>query len=955
MVNEEADLEPLTEEPPPEVDPAVYARYKLGQVITFYSYKGGVGRSMAVANVAALLSRDAVKVLVVDFDLEAPGLERYFKGVKRSAASSSRTRANTPGVIDLVHEQSLRWQDCLLSYEPFDGSTVDLISAGRLDPDYIERVRDTNWRALFVDEKAPLGNRLEKLRREWRKAYRFILIDSRTGITDIGGICTIQLPDVLVGVFTTNEQSMEGVADVLESVKASQSGYLKNVDRAPMIVVPLPARDESYAERELAARWRRELLVPRLRKVYEELLPTTVSVERAVQRLKIPYVARWSFGESLPVVEEVQGGGIVDPSGIGFAYELLTRFIKGGFKWQDIETDSIPRLEAENSRRELLARIEQLSTDAREKERQLAEEFAVMQRDAAARLRKLQVAGSSFLALCVAAALGVYGLSKFEESKRQDAGMQEARLNQLNALLNPSNYLADAAEWLQLLASIDFEKKSPDTSELGRLHDAVQGRRYPLAVLEDVAPVMALDFSGQSDLVALAYEHKLSLHDMRGRERGKWRDIEQQDPLRYVVFRDDNAPKVSTLLVVRGDASWATVACGGDSVCATTCTSPDVRGSYAGVAVSPSGGTFVVLDTTGTLQSYDWAPGQCPVAAKRTRFEDVRHMLFLNDSAVLVQGKAIATWDLNGEPREVDPARSVSEPPRPNEGRRGERRRTAVARGDYAFYVSSGSAQGGMVSGFGINAWLKGDQSKAASAFEEAFCALTPKGCPNFEKPPRDVWIRNLEAAPGLLVFTAKKSDWAEKSDQGKPSKGTGPEEEDKVEKRENNNESLPDSQAIIFAAKAGGHGVFRLDVDNAGSIALDSRGNWLGAWSERRSNVDLYSLDVHGREIPGLRREGAFESARPVAYVAFSGNGEFAATLSLPAPNSPSGEVRIWQTKRQNLSTFTTWQDFRTAVSKLTSYCLPAKRIREANGGELADAVKREVECRNAANTPKP
>ena len=49
-----------------------------GTVLTFYSYKGGVGRSMALANVAALLSLLNFKVLCVDWDVEAPGLHLYF-------------------------------------------------------------------------------------------------------------------------------------------------------------------------------------------------------------------------------------------------------------------------------------------------------------------------------------------------------------------------------------------------------------------------------------------------------------------------------------------------------------------------------------------------------------------------------------------------------------------------------------------------------------------------------------------------------------------------------------------------------------------------------------------------------------------------------------------------------------------------------------------------------------
>jgi MinD-like ATPase involved in chromosome partitioning or flagellar assembly len=47
-------------------------------IYTFYSYKGGVGRTMALANVAELFYQTGLKVLMIDWDLEAPGLERYF-------------------------------------------------------------------------------------------------------------------------------------------------------------------------------------------------------------------------------------------------------------------------------------------------------------------------------------------------------------------------------------------------------------------------------------------------------------------------------------------------------------------------------------------------------------------------------------------------------------------------------------------------------------------------------------------------------------------------------------------------------------------------------------------------------------------------------------------------------------------------------------------------------------
>jgi MinD-like ATPase involved in chromosome partitioning or flagellar assembly len=45
--------------------------------VSFYSYKGGVGRSMALANLATLLARKGRRVLMIDFDLEAPGLDSF--------------------------------------------------------------------------------------------------------------------------------------------------------------------------------------------------------------------------------------------------------------------------------------------------------------------------------------------------------------------------------------------------------------------------------------------------------------------------------------------------------------------------------------------------------------------------------------------------------------------------------------------------------------------------------------------------------------------------------------------------------------------------------------------------------------------------------------------------------------------------------------------------------------
>ena len=94
-----------------------------GTVYTFYSYKGGVGRSMALANVAALLAEWGKRVLIIDWDLEAPGIERYFE---RPPSRLSCSRLLRPGLIDLIYahaaNQNLDWRSCLITAHHYNNT-----------------------------------------------------------------------------------------------------------------------------------------------------------------------------------------------------------------------------------------------------------------------------------------------------------------------------------------------------------------------------------------------------------------------------------------------------------------------------------------------------------------------------------------------------------------------------------------------------------------------------------------------------------------------------------------------------------------------------------------------------------------------------------------------------------------------------------------------------------------
>ena len=297
---------------------------KPGLVCTFYSYKGGVGRSMALANVAVLLARLGQKVLVIDWDLEAPGLEQYFGPHHRA------TRRTIPGLVDFIAsygaERPLEWRECLLRATIPKGETVHILHAGREDPEYSDRLRSVNWDQLF--EKG-FGRYIENIRNEWKREYDYVFIDSRTGITDIGGICSILLPDYLLSLFTTNEQSVLGVKDAMTRARAAQGNL--PLDRQRLIIIPIAARDESTTEYKRAAEWRKRFALE-LSGFYDDWIHKDETAESVLDYLKIPYIAYWSFGEQLPVLAEDE----TNPKTLAYSYALIARLIHSRLDWSEV-------------------------------------------------------------------------------------------------------------------------------------------------------------------------------------------------------------------------------------------------------------------------------------------------------------------------------------------------------------------------------------------------------------------------------------------------------------------------------------------------------------------------------------------------------------------------------------------------------------------------------------------
>jgi hypothetical protein len=281
-----------------------------GRIITFYSYKGGTGRSMALANVAWILASQGERVLTIDWDLEAPGLHRYFLPF-----ISDRELTNTQGLIDFfdrfvegarVHADAstTAWFESYAHLERFAFSlewdfpghgTVDLVCAGRQGPSYAASVTTFDWSDFYT--RLGGGVFLEAVKRNLRAEYDYILVDSRTGISDTSGICTIQMPDELVVCFTLNVQSIVGAAATAES--AFQQRMTR--DRTPGIRVwPVPMRVE-LAERDRLERARDDVRL-RFQKFLHRLQPD----ERRTYwgSVEVLYQPFFAYEETLAVLAE---------------------------------------------------------------------------------------------------------------------------------------------------------------------------------------------------------------------------------------------------------------------------------------------------------------------------------------------------------------------------------------------------------------------------------------------------------------------------------------------------------------------------------------------------------------------------------------------------------------------------------------------------------------------------
>jgi len=129
--------------------------------------------------------------------------------------------------------------------------------AGCQDASYDARFKKMDWQDFYANQGGFLF--FEDLKIQWKESIQpdYVLIDSRTGHTDIGGICTRQMPDCVVAMFYPNEQNLRGLKPIVEDIRREKEGPTRKAITLHFVMANVPDLDDEdniFAEASKAAK-----------------------------------------------------------------------------------------------------------------------------------------------------------------------------------------------------------------------------------------------------------------------------------------------------------------------------------------------------------------------------------------------------------------------------------------------------------------------------------------------------------------------------------------------------------------------------------------------------------------------------------------------------------------------------------------------------------------------------
>lgn len=197
------------------------------KVVSFYAFKGGVGPTTALTAFALHLVELGRSVVVVDLDLEAPGVGALLQSQDRDL-----------GVVDFLIEEHI--QPSAVPLDRFyqtvgppvasGAGTLRVFPAGRLGFEYLEKLGRIDIQGLMADAGAArslLRRLLDRVRSELRPEV--VLLDVRAGLHDLGGISLSGLSHLELAFGLHTPPSWEGLRTVLDHLGHLRADWVRLV------------------------------------------------------------------------------------------------------------------------------------------------------------------------------------------------------------------------------------------------------------------------------------------------------------------------------------------------------------------------------------------------------------------------------------------------------------------------------------------------------------------------------------------------------------------------------------------------------------------------------------------------------------------------------------------------------------------------------------------------------
>lgn len=268
--------------------------------VVFFSIKGGVGRSTALAATAWALAQAGQRVLVLDLDLESPGL---------SSALLPSERRPEFGIADWLVEDLVGNGDAVLdglwstSTLSRDGDIRVVPAHGRDPGEYVSKLGRVWMPKVQADgTRENWSQRLHRLIERLEAQHRpdVILIDSRAGIDEVASSCVTDLGAGLVLLFALDgEQTWSGYRILFEHWRKS-SVAVDIRERLQLVGAMIPEVDTADYFAGLRERGA-DLLAEQL---YDEIPPGEVTAQRWNFDVHdegaphYPWAIRWHLGFS---------------------------------------------------------------------------------------------------------------------------------------------------------------------------------------------------------------------------------------------------------------------------------------------------------------------------------------------------------------------------------------------------------------------------------------------------------------------------------------------------------------------------------------------------------------------------------------------------------------------------------------------------------------------------------